>query len=199
MLSQPPQAQVHRPVAIVTHDQGPAVAPGHEAVVAPAVDLHLVLVEGVDQIPCHHPMRQRIAVLGRQGERRIDLGRQVLFADMIRAVFDHLLVLDHAAPDRRQAVQNLAVAVALNGHFRRQGRQGPLQSWESREQIVEAAVLGIDHHDRLDGLGQAPIDLAIGKRLGRGRSRAFDTHGCAGDTGDGHRPEQTATGWIGGR
>src|SRR3546814_6788541 len=44
-----PQPQVGGIVAIMPHNQRAAVSPGDEAVVAPAVDLQLVVVESVDQ------------------------------------------------------------------------------------------------------------------------------------------------------
>src|SRR3546814_21121608 len=45
-----PQPEVGSIVAIMPHHQRAAVSPGDEAVVAPAVDLQLIVVESVDQI-----------------------------------------------------------------------------------------------------------------------------------------------------
>src|SRR3546814_16619221 len=60
-----PQPEVGSIVAIMPHHQRAAVSPGDEAVVAPAVDLQLIVVESVDQIAGDDAVRQGIATHGR--------------------------------------------------------------------------------------------------------------------------------------
>src|SRR3546814_2458227 len=71
-----PQPQVGGIVAIMPHNQRAAVSPGDEAVVAPAVDLQLVVVESVDQIAGDDAVRQRIALRRAERERRVGEDRK---------------------------------------------------------------------------------------------------------------------------
>jgi hypothetical protein len=74
------RAICHRPrfftrLAVMAHHQRAVVAPGDEAVVLAAVDLHLVVIEVVHQVARDERFRQRLAGGIRQLERRV---RQVL-------------------------------------------------------------------------------------------------------------------------
>src|SRR3546814_3528938 len=73
--------QVGGIVAIMPHNQRAAVSPGDEAVVAPAVDLQLVVVESVDQIAGDDAVRQRIALRRAERERRVGERRDPLLVD----------------------------------------------------------------------------------------------------------------------
>ncbi len=96
-----PQAQIDVVVAIMAHDQGAAVAPGDEAVILAPVDLHLVLVEGVNQVARHDALRQGIAGRRRKDKRCVGEIGDIGLADLIGQVVDDLGTRHHAAPDRR--------------------------------------------------------------------------------------------------
>jgi len=88
-------------VAVIAHDHGAGIAPSDEAVVFAAVDLHLVLVEGVDQVAGDHTLGQGIAVRGLQRERRVGQAGDGVFTNLVGLVIDDLFVLDQAAPHLR--------------------------------------------------------------------------------------------------
>ncbi len=152
-----PQAQLCAHVAVVAHDQRAAVSPGDELVVGAAVDLHLVVIERMDQIPRDQTVRQRIAFGRLKRERSVRDRRQVIGTDLVFGMLDHLLRRHEAFPDLRQAFHDLAVAVALAGTLGRDFGKRLLKTREIGEEIVEAAVLGKDHHDRIDRLPQLRI------------------------------------------
>ena len=196
LLGQAPQAQVHRAVAVVAHDQRAGVAPGDEAVVAPAVDLHLVLVERVDQVARHHALRQRFAVRRVQGKRRVRQAGEILFLDVVTAMVDHLCMRYQTVPDRRQGLERFAVTVQLHGALRRQCFQRFGQAGKAGKQVVEAAVLRVQHHHVVDVFAQqrvhrGVVDGRVAAMLARGHRRTcrLATQRQAG-TGHGQPAEQ---------
>jgi hypothetical protein len=62
------EAQIPASAGIVAHHQCTAVAPGDEAVVAAAIDLHLVVIEEMHQVARDEPARERFA--GRRAQRK---------------------------------------------------------------------------------------------------------------------------------
>ncbi len=126
------------------HDEAAGIRPRGELVVLAAIDLHLVFIEAVIQI----------ARRGR--DRRVEALRVVDGERAIRQVGGHRLRhrrrhagLRQTVPHLRQRGERRAVAVDLGGA---RGRH-VLQTVGAREvavQIVEAAILRVDHHDRLD-------------------------------------------------
>src|SRR5262245_55017737 len=78
LLGKAPYPQVNRRLRVMAHRQGATVAPGDEAVVPAAVDLQLVVVEGMHEIARDHAMRQRRAVARMQGPGRVRQGGDVL-------------------------------------------------------------------------------------------------------------------------
>ncbi len=151
-LGPSPQSQLaavemaHRPAADGRH-RG-------EHVVAPAVDLLLVVVKGVDRA-------RRELVEPDVYRRRIDPERLVRQARKAR-------VRLAAGAENREVGQGRAVMVELNPLLG--GRVGnPVRSGEEAVEMVEAPVLGIDHDDCLD-----PVELI----LGPGRSGERDGAGA---------------------
>src|SRR6266852_3046602 len=117
----------HRPVADARH-RG-------EHVVAPAVDLLLLVVKGVDRA-------WRELVEPDVYRRRVDPERLVRQARKAR-------VRLAARTENREIGQRRAVMVELS--FLLGGRvSDPVRSGEEAVEMVKAAVLGIDHDDRLD-------------------------------------------------
>src|SRR6266852_9119707 len=117
----------HRPAADIRH-RG-------EHVVAPAVDLLLLVVEGVDRA-------RRELVEPDVYRRRIDPERLVRQARKAR-------VRLAAGAENREVWQGRAVMVELNPLLG--GRVGnTVRSGEEDVEMVEARVLGIDYDDCLD-------------------------------------------------
>src|SRR5207245_1449463 len=77
------QAEVLRRLAVAAHDQAAAVAPGHEAVVLAAVDLHLVVVERVDQVTRDERFRQRLGIKVKQLVGRVGQALDLVFLDQV--------------------------------------------------------------------------------------------------------------------
>ena len=180
-----PQLQVCRAVGIVTHHHRAGVAPGDEAIVPAAIDLQLVLVEAMHQIARNHAVRQRGAVGGAQGERLVRQAADRMLADLVLTAVDRLRVRRQAAPDRRQGGEQAAVAVTLAVFGRVETLQRLRQSREVREQVVEASVLGIQHHHLLDVLAQQRVERGGGRFLRAGWGRA--TAACRGAAAEGQR------------
>src|SRR5205807_10434883 len=65
--------------------------------------------------------------------------------------------LGQPAPHRREFLQHGSVAIALHVIRRRQLRE-TIGAGKEAIEIVEAAVLGIDHHDRLDAVEPSGLD-----------------------------------------
>src|SRR6266702_629183 len=117
----------HRPAANSRH-RG-------KHVVAPAVDLLLLVVEGVDRA-------RRELVEPDVYRRRVDPERLVRQAWKAR-------VRLAARTENRQVGQRRTVMVELGLLFGG-GVGDPVRTGEGAVKMVEAAVLGIDHDDRLD-------------------------------------------------
>jgi hypothetical protein len=144
----------------VAHDQAAGIGPGHETVVLAAVDLHLVLVEHVPQVARDQAQGQGFALRALEGVGGVGQVGLVLLAAGIVDAF-HALVLDHhAVPGRRQFLEQAAVAVALLVIRWLERGERLFQAGEIGEEIVEAAVLGVDHHDGLDVLAQGAVQRA---------------------------------------
>ena len=117
--------------------------------------------------------------------------------DLIFAVLDDLFVGDQAVPDLRQRLQHPPIAIALQRLCVRDRRERLLKAGEVGEQIVEAAILSIDHDDRIDVRAQGGIaDRATsGDRCTPRRGRRRGTGG-AGDAGSHDATEQQATALV---
>ncbi|MNV56494.1 hypothetical protein D3C71_1487820 [compost metagenome] len=176
-LGQLPQAQVVGGVAVVTHDERARVRPCDEPVVLAAVDLHLVLIEHMPEVARDDALRQGLALRTLQRERRV--GQVVHVGGGLIHLIGYVVGLlrrgHHPVPDGRQYRQRRAVAVGLRVVGRRQRGQGLLHAGEVGEEVIEAAVLGKDHHQRLDVLAQLRGQVrsrrrgGVGCRCGRGR------------------------------
>jgi hypothetical protein len=130
------------------HHQAAGIGPGDEIVVLAAVDLHLVLVEHVPQIPGDQAQGQVFGVRALEGERGVgQVFLELHFAGVGHPVDALRADLQHTTPHRGQAGQYAGVAVALLIVGGRQRRQRFLQPGEIGKQVVEAAVFGVDHHD----------------------------------------------------
>ncbi len=152
---------------VVPHHQAARVAPGGELVVQAAVDLHLVLVEPVVKVAGDDGVGERRRAPGRR--RRVDLERRVgqHVGGLGLRDRDGLAGRGEAAPGRRQLGEHAAVAIALRRVARRPlparaGRGHARGAGETGEQVVEAAVLGVDH----DHVGDAIEREAAGQRGG---------------------------------
>jgi len=169
-----PQAQVLARLAVVAHHQPTAVAIRHEGIVLAAVDLHLVVIEGVHQVARDQAFRQRLAGSIKQLERRIRQMLDVVFLDQVILAADVLARRHHAAPDLRQFAQDRPVAVALRRGRRRHRGQRLGQAREVGEQVVEAAVFQVDHDHVLD------VRLELGVQRARRRLACLGRRGCLG-------------------
>ncbi len=114
LAGQLPQPKIHRSVGVMTHHHRAGIAPGNETVVAPAIDLQLVLVEAVHQVARDHAVRKRCAIGCVQRERLVRQAGNRVLIDLVLAVIDSLRLRRQAAPDRRQGGEQGAVAVALS-------------------------------------------------------------------------------------
>jgi hypothetical protein len=101
---------------VVAHRQRAGVRPGHEHIVAPAIDLHLVLVEAV-----HRYRRQDVGGLVVRG--LIDAERSIRHRRWISRIgLGRLVATGSPLPDRWQLRQHRAVPIQLDeGHRRRLG------------------------------------------------------------------------------
>ena len=153
-------------VVVVSHREAARVAPCGVAVVLAAVDLHLMLEEPMHQIARDRRGGERDARL--RGESMLDREGSVRQTRAL-GLRDHGHVArgGHAAPRRRQRLEHRAVAVALPDiggerlpvrveHFAQAHRTGKIAI-----QIVEGAVLGIDHDDGRDLRAQSARDRLI--------------------------------------
>ena len=132
-----PLPQLHLRAVEVAHHPGADVRHGDEPVVPAAVDLLAVLVI---QVPGARQHRVELAV----DRRRVDAERPVRHAARREARI-RLAVRIH----RRQVGQRLAVVIDLRLLRRARLRQA-LGAGEHAVKVVEAAVLGVDHHHGVD-------------------------------------------------
>src|SRR3546814_1149179 len=88
--------------------------------------------------------RQLSALRGAERELRVGERLDPLLVDQIFAMLDDLPVRHQPLPDRRQAFEHAAVAVALERTIGSNAGERLLDAGKIAEQIVEAAVLGVD-------------------------------------------------------
>ncbi|MNV89847.1 hypothetical protein D3C71_1841780 [compost metagenome] len=73
-------------------------------------------------------------------------GKNRIFVDFVVNMPDFLSLRHQAFPDRRQRIQQLTIAIALLVLLRLERRQRFFYPGEIGEQVVEAAVFGVNHH-----------------------------------------------------
>jgi len=118
---------------VISHDQAARIGYGREPVVAATVDLLLVLVELVDEI-----VRRRLE--GCVDRCLVDPKWSV----RLRRHHEGVVL---AWPEGRETRERRPVVVDLRGC---RGVGDAVRIGEEAIQIVETAVLGVDHDDRLD-------------------------------------------------
>ena len=151
----------------MAHDECAGIGPGGEAIVLAAIDLHLVLVEAVPQVAGHDVQRLMKSTGCVDAERLVGKMRGLRFRDGRRHTGG-----GQSVPDGWQFLHHGAVAVTLWDRVL-------LPAVSSRERSVkdiEAAILGKNHHDVLDGVD-----------TGRGALRVQS----GGDRGEGDRAEKS--------
>ena len=162
-----PQRKVGGVRIVIPHNQAALVGKGDEPVVLAPVDLHLVLIEQMPGTLGDH-IEGRIEALGvvdrkgrigqmlglRLGDRRRDPGRESAQTGSSFA--------DDAAPSR--------IALRRHGGGHTPQAVGP---GEEAVEVIEAAILGVDHHDGLDLLQSG--DTARRRLLVARRRRAART------------------------
>src|ERR1700761_2933876 len=178
-------------VAVTPHHHCARITPADEAVVLATVDLQLVLIERMPEVTRYQAVRQRLAIYRLQGERRIGQAGDIGFLDQVLAMVHDLFARDHATPDRRQRFQQRTVTIALLILARLQRGEWLFQPRKIGKQIVEAAILSIDHYDMLDMLAKLGIQVAILTSLRRwsGTRQYIATTCCHGRTGQRHATE----------
>ena len=161
---------------VVTHGQAAGVGPGGILVVLAAVDLHLMLIEPMIQIPCHGHRRQ--ADSGLRRERGFDRKRGVRQSRTHRLSDDRLVArCGDPTPGLRQARQRGPIAISLRNVSRQRLPRSVddlAESARTREiaiEIVERAILGVDHDDRRDLRAQGARDRVRRRNLGSVRAR----------------------------
>ena len=142
------------------HGERAGIAIGGEPVVSAAVNLHLVLVEAVPQIASGHAEREiePLRVIDRKGR----IG-QVLGLGLGHGRLGALS--RQPAPNRRQLLERRSIAIALCVLLRRDPGEA-VSARKRAVEIVEAAVLGVDHDDVLNAL-----DPRAAGRLGQAGNR----------------------------
>ena len=136
----------------VAHDFAAGIAPRGEHVVRAAVDLHLVLIEAMHEIMQLVVESDVVAARIVERVRLIRMAARFLGRDLRRI----RRIGQAVAADRRQLAERLAVAIELR-RLRRGRAVETVRAGEIAEQMIEAAVLGVDHDD---GLDLAEIDRA---------------------------------------
>ena len=97
------------------HHQTARVSPGDKLVVAPGIDLHLILVEAVPQVARDHAVWQRLALRIGDPERLVVQTDNIVLANHVTLAVHFLSLRHEATPDLRQLRQwRLAVAVELH-------------------------------------------------------------------------------------
>jgi hypothetical protein len=149
---------------VVAHREPLGIGPGDELVVLPTVDLHLVLVVAVHQVPRRLVERDVLV----DAERLV---REVAVEAVIRDVA-------HVRGQRRrrqlrvdlgQALHDLPGEVDLHRVCRVRLRE-PVGSGEAAVQVVERVVLQIEHHEVIDVLERRRLC----RRARRGKRHARD-------------------------
>ena len=162
-LSDIPQAQGIAALRVVAHGQAAGVGPGDKTVVLAAIDLHLVLIEHVPQVAGDQAQGQVFGVRALEGERCVG---QVLLklrgAGVSHAIDGLRADLQHTTPDGRQGLQQRAVAVTLLIVAGLERCQRFFDTGEITEQVVEAAVFGVDHHHGFHLVAQGLVQLGRG-------------------------------------
>ena len=145
----------------MAHHEAGGVAPGDELVHLAAVDLQLLLIEAMH------------GVAGRGLEPDIGLGAE----RAVRQVHGKARVLLGALlPDihhRRQLLISRAALVDLRRHGARIRKA--VGAGKQAVEIVEAAVLQIDHHDMID-LGEAGRRLRMSRAANQSEREAGQKH-----------------------
>ncbi len=142
-------------VIVMSHREAAGVGPGGVAVVLAAVDLHLMFEESMVQVAGDGRCRERD--VGQRGEGMLDRERCIRQTGALRLGYHgHDAGCGDTAPSARQLGKQRSVAIDLR-HIRRQWpavRVHDLaEAFRAREiavQIVEGAILGVDHDDGLD-------------------------------------------------
>jgi hypothetical protein len=168
LLRDVPQAQGITALGVVAHGQATGVGPSDETVVLAAVDLHLVLIEHMPQIAGDQAKWQIFSVRAFEGERCVgQVFLKLRGAGVGHAIEGLRADLQHATPDGRQGLQQRAVAVTLLIVGGLERCQRFFDTGEIAEQVIETAVLGVDHHHGFHLIAQGLVQLG-------GRQRAFD-------------------------
>ena len=174
LLGHVPQAQGITALGVMAHHQATRVGPGDKIVVFTAVDLHLVLIEHVPQVAGDQAQGQVFGVRALEGEGRVgQVFLELHFAGVGHPVDRLRPDLQHATPGRWQGGQRAAVAVALLGIGGGQRRQRLLHTREICKQVIEAAVLGIDHHHGFHLIVQCLVQLLRRERTFHRFARRF--------------------------
>ena len=137
-----PQRQLR--AVVMAHNQSAGIAESDEFVVPAAVDLHLVFIKAMRQISGRRAEGGVEAGRIVDGERRVGQMGRPLFVDGRPEA-----IRRQAAPHRRQFGQRRAVAIELPRGIGGDARD-TAGAGEMAVQIVEAAVLRVEHNDRLD-------------------------------------------------
>ena len=165
--------ELHSRSVVIAHDEGAGIAISDEAIILAAIDLHLVLIEAMNEVAGRDRDRQVEAVGIVDCEGRIGKMRGSRFDDR-----GHSALAGQTFPDRRQFRQDTAVAVGLPRHVGCDIGK-PVGAGKIAEEIVEAAVLRIDDDESLDFFQVVGTDFggAKGGRKKRSRKRAGKRRG----------------------
>ena len=194
--------QLHLAAVEVTHAQAARVGVGRELVVLAAVDLHLVVIEAVHQVARDGRLADDGAGVEEAG-RVVDAEHLVGHAGRLRLRDGGGLASgSHATPHRGQHGQGRTVEVFLRrDRARSRGRcrvhaGHAVSAGVQAVEIVEAAVLGVDHDHVVDlvereTVAQGAGQVACSSGLGHGFGNALDAlvdlglqHAADGDVGD---------------
>ena len=141
------------------HDERAAVAPSDKSIIATAVYLQLIVVEAMNQVPSDETMRQGITVYCRERKRRVRIQREVRLANLEFAMVGSLLAGQKALPNGRQVRQLASVPISLLESLSSDPRKRLLKSRKVSEEVIKAAVFGVDDYNRVDGFSQHSICL----------------------------------------
>lgn len=126
--------------AVIAHGEPAGVREQREVVVLAAVDLRAVRIESVDEIP---GVRRRGDARADADDREGPVRQIVECLDLVQRL---RVLCDVEGPLRhRQHREGLALAVALHRGLAR--LRDPVRARELPEQIIEAAVLHVEHED----------------------------------------------------
>ena len=125
LLREIPQAQRLGGIPVVPHHQTAGVGPCGELVVAPGVDLHLVLIEAMPQIARDHAVRQRRALRIGDAERPVVQIDNIVLAESCSACRP---LPAPAARGRPRFSATAAAASCRRGRVARSARRGTASS-----------------------------------------------------------------------